>query len=86
MLTSNFHASNYPQPAGDRLTVPEVLAARIGDELRAKGHKLEVTRMQRPYSQQPAGRGCGEDGVDHPTTGVMFGAVSPAKDDYVMGW
>ena len=86
VLTSNFHASNYPQPAGDRLTVPEVLASRIGDELRAKGHNLEVTRMQRPYSQQPAGAGAVKLVWIHPTTGVMFGAVSPAKDDYVMGW
>jgi gamma-glutamyltranspeptidase len=86
VITSNFHASNYPQPVGDRLTVPEVLAARIGDALRAKGHKLEVTRMQRPYSQQPSGAGAVKIVWIHPKSGVMFGAVSPAKDDYVMGW
>jgi len=86
VTTSNFHASNYPQPVGDRLIVPEVLAKRIGDELRVKGHKLEVTRMQRPYSQQPAGAGAVKMIWIHPKSGVMFGAVSPAKDDYAMAW
>jgi gamma-glutamyltranspeptidase/glutathione hydrolase len=86
VATSNFHASNYPQPVGDRLIVPEVLAKRIGDELRVKGHKLEVTRMQRPYSQQPAGAGAVKMIWIHPKSGVMFGAVSPAKDDYAMAW
>lgn len=86
VTTSNFHASNYPQPAGDRLTVPEALARQIGDALRAKGHKLEVTRMQRPYSQQTSGAGAVKMVWIDPKSGVMFGAVSPAKDDYVMGW
>ena len=86
VLTSNFHASNYPQPTGDRLIIPEVLATHIEQELRAKGHKLEVTRMQRPYSQQPAGAGAVKIVWINPTSQVFFGAVSPAKDDYVMGW
>jgi gamma-glutamyltranspeptidase/glutathione hydrolase len=86
VLTSNFHASNYPQPVGDRLTLPEVLGQRIGEELRAKGHNVEVTRLQRPYSQQPAGAGAVKVVWIDPNSGVMFGAVSPAKDDYVMGW
>ncbi len=86
VLTSNFHASNYPQPTGDRLIIPEVLATHIGQELRAKGHKLEVTRMQRPYSQQPSGAGAVKIVWINPVSGVFFGAVSPAKDDYVMGW
>jgi gamma-glutamyltranspeptidase/glutathione hydrolase len=86
VTTANFHASNYPQSVGDKLTVPEVLAARIGDALRAKGHKLEVTRMQRPYSQQPSGAGAVKMVWIDPKSGVMFGAVSPAKDDYAMGW
>ena len=86
VMTTNFHASNYPQTLGDKLIVPEVLAARIGDALRAKGHRLEVTRMQRPYSQQPSGAGAVKMVWIDPKSGVMFGAVSPAKDDYVMGW
>jgi gamma-glutamyltranspeptidase/glutathione hydrolase len=36
VITANFHASNYPQPAGDRLTVPEVLAQRIAEQLKQK--------------------------------------------------
>src|SRR5438093_5409214 len=86
VTTSNFHESNYPQKAGDLLTLPEVLATRIGDGLRAKGHKLDVTRMQRPYSQQPAGAGAVKLVWIDPKSGVMFGAVSPAKDDYALGW
>ena len=86
VTTSNFHASNYPQTVGDRLIVPEVLAKRIGEDLRAKGHKLEVTRMQRPYSQQPSGAGAVKMVWIDPKSGVMFGAVSPAKDSYAMGW
>jgi gamma-glutamyltranspeptidase/glutathione hydrolase len=86
VITSNFHASNYPQPVNDRLIVPEVLAVKIGEELRAKGHKLEVTRLQRPYSQQPAGAGAVKMLLINPRSGVMYGAVSPAKDDYAMGW
>lgn len=86
ITTTNFHASNYPQPVGDRLVIPEVLAARIGDALRARGHKLEVTRMQRPYMQQPSGAGAVKMVWIDPKSRVLFGAVSPAKDDYVMGW
>lgn len=86
VTTANFHGSNYPQAVGDRLTLPEVLAAKIGDALRAKGHKLEVTKMQRPYSQQPSGAGAVKMIWIDPRSGVMFGAVSPAKDDYAMGW
>jgi hypothetical protein len=86
VITANFHASNYPQPVGDRLTVPEVLATRIAEQLRAKGHKLEVTRMQRPYSQQPSGAGAVKMICIDPKSGVMFAAVSPSKDNYAMGW
>ncbi|MCW5980021.1 MAG: gamma-glutamyltransferase [Bryobacteraceae bacterium] len=86
VISSNFHASNYPQPVGDRLTIPEALAVRLADALRAKGHKVEVTRMQRPYSQQPSGAGAVKMVWIDPRSGVMFGAVSPAKDNYVLGW
>lgn len=86
VMTSNFHASNYPQPPGDKLIIPDVLAARIGEALAARGHKLETTRMQRPYSQQPSGVGAVKMVWINPATGVMHGAVSPAKDDYALGW
>ena len=84
--TTNFHASNYPQPVGDRLILPAVLAARVGAGLRAKGHRIEETRLQRPYMQQVSGAGAVKIVWIDPKTGVMSGAVSPAKDDYVMGW
>ncbi|MFN7938914.1 MAG: gamma-glutamyltransferase [Bryobacteraceae bacterium] len=86
VTTMNFHASNYPQAVGDRLVLPQVLAANIGDALRAKGHKVEVTRMQRPYSQQPSGAGAVKIVWIDPKTGRFTGAVSPAKDDYALGW
>lgn len=84
--TTNFHASNYPQEAGDVLQLPSILADRVGDALRAKGHKIDVSRMQRPYQQQVSGAGAVKIVWIDPKTGVMQGAVSPAKDDYVMGW
>ncbi len=84
-ITSNFHASNYPQPAGDKLTLPGPMET-IAAELRAKGHNVEITRMQRPYAQQPSGAGAVKLIWIDPVTRVMRGAVSPAKDDYAMGW
>ncbi len=86
VTTLNFHASNYPQKPGDKLIVPQVLASHIGSALEAKGHNVEVTRMQRPYSQQPSGAGAVKIVWIDPRTGVFHGAVSPAKDDYAMGW
>ena len=86
ITTSNFHASMYPQKAGDELTVPKLLADRIGPALTAKGHKLKISAVQPPYGQQPSGAGAVKMVLIDPKTGVMHGGVSPAKDDYVMGW
>ena len=86
VTTNNFHASGYPQEVGDTLQLPLLLAERIGDALRAKGHKVDVSRLQRPYQQQVSGAGAVKIVWIDPVTGVMQGAVSPAKDDYVMGW
>jgi gamma-glutamyltranspeptidase / glutathione hydrolase len=84
--SSSFHASMYPQKAGDELSVPRMLAERIGQALIAKGHKLKVGAVQPPYGQQPSGAGAVKLVLIDPKTGVMHGGVSPAKDDYVMGW
>ncbi len=84
--TSSFHASNYPQSAGDTLAMPKVLADRVGDTLRARGHRLLVGKMQQPYRQTPSGAGAVKMVMIDPETGVMFGGASPAKDDYVIGW
>ncbi len=84
--TTNFHASNYPQEVGDVLQLPRILADRTGEALQAKGHKIDVSRMQRPYQQQVSGAGAVKIVWIDAKTGVMQGAVSPAKDNYVMGW
>ncbi|MFN7920713.1 MAG: gamma-glutamyltransferase [Bryobacteraceae bacterium] len=86
VTTTNFHASMYPQPIGTRLIVPEILAARIGDALRAKGHKIDPSKMQQPYLQQPSGAGAVKMVILDAATGLMQAAVSPAKDDYAMAW
>jgi gamma-glutamyltranspeptidase / glutathione hydrolase len=86
ITTSNFHASMYPQKAGNELTVPKLLADRIGPALTAKGHKLRIIAVQPPYGQQPSGAGAVKMVLIDPKTGVLHGGVSPAKDDYVMGW
>ena len=86
VTTTNFRASNYPQPAGDRLLIPEVLATRIGEALRAKGHKLDVQRLQQPYMQQPSGAGAVKMIWIDPRNGVFHAAASPAKDSYALAW
>jgi gamma-glutamyltranspeptidase/glutathione hydrolase len=86
VTTSSFHASMYPQEVGGKLTVPQELAESVAPALAAKGHAVRIVRMQQPYSQQPSGAGAVKMVMIDPETGVMHGGVSPAKDDYVMGW
>ena len=81
-----FGAAMYPQTVGDGLVVPKVLADRIGEALAAKGHRIEVRPMQPPYEQQPSGAGAVKMVMVDAERGVLMGGVSPAKDDYVMGW
>jgi gamma-glutamyltranspeptidase/glutathione hydrolase len=86
VTTTSFHPSMYPHQPGDTLTVPKVLAERVGAALEAKGHRLRVGAMQQPYQQQPSGAGAVKMIRIDPATGMMFGGVSPAKDNYVIGW
>lgn len=86
VTSASFLASMYPQRPGDTLQIPKVLAAQVGDALRAKGHKLKVTELQGPYNQQPSGAGAVKMIWIDPKSGIMHGGVSPAKDDYVIGW
>lgn len=86
VTTTNFGASMYPQKAGDSLIVPKVLAERVGAALAERGHRIEAVTTQQPYHQQPAGAGAVKMILIDPATGVMHGGVSPAKDDYVLGW
>ncbi|MFN0103745.1 MAG: gamma-glutamyltransferase [Bryobacteraceae bacterium] len=84
--TTNFRASNYPQPVGDQLIVPRGLAEMVGKALEAKGHRLQVTGLQHPYGQQPAGAGAVKMLWIDPRTGVFHVGVSPAKDDYALAY
>ena len=86
ITTSNFHASMYPQKAGDELTVPKLVADRIGPALTAKGHKLKISAVQPPYGQQPSGAGAVKMVLIDPKTGVMHRWGFAGQDDYVMGW
>jgi len=42
--------------------------------------------LQQPYFQQTSGAGAVKMIQIDASTGVMKGGVSPAKDDYVIGW
>ncbi len=82
----SFRASMYPQKAANELAIPKVLADLVGEALAAKGHRLRVRALQQPYFQQPSSAGAVKMILIDPKTGVLHGGVSPAKDDYVMGW
>jgi gamma-glutamyltranspeptidase/glutathione hydrolase len=86
VTTNSIHASMYPQKAGETLAIPKTLADEVAAELTAKGHKLEVGALQQPYRQQPSGAGAVKMIWIDSKTGMMFGGVSPSKDNYVMGW
>lgn len=86
VTSTGFGASMYPQPVKGTLMMPKVLADEIGDQIAALGHKIEVIEMQQPYLQQPSGAGAVKMVMVDAERGVLMGGVSPAKDDYVMGW
>jgi gamma-glutamyltranspeptidase / glutathione hydrolase len=86
ITSTSFHESVYPHPVAGTLVMPKVLADRIGAALSAKGHHVVVTPLQKPYGQQPSGAGAVKMVRIDPRTGVMAAGVSPAKDDYAMGW
>ena len=86
LTSSGFRQSNYPQPAPGRLALPKVLADLVGPSLAARGHILEVTALQGPYRQAPAGAGAVKMIMLDRQRRVLFGGVSPAKDNYVIGW
>ncbi len=86
ITSTSFRGSNYPQTAAGRLALPRVLADRVGSWLSAHGHLLQVTELQGPYFQAPAGAGAVKMVRYDPRRGVWFGGVSPAKDNVVIGW
>ena len=84
--STSFHDSVYPHPVAGTLIMPKVLADRVGQAMAAKGHHIVVTPLQKPYGQQPSGAGAVKMVRIDPKTGIFAGGVSPAKDDYVLGW
>jgi gamma-glutamyltranspeptidase/glutathione hydrolase len=86
ITTSAFAASMHPQAIGEHLTMPEVLGEKIADALAAMGHRVQVLPLQQPYMQAPSGAGAVKMVMIDPGTGVLNGGVSPAKDNYVLGW
>ena len=84
--SSSFGAAMYPQPVKGKLAMPRVLADAVGEALVAKGHQLQVVEMQQPYGQAPSGAGAVKMVMIDPATGTMHGGVSPAKDNYALGW
>jgi len=85
VTSSAFAASNYPNPVRGMLTMPVVLADGVADNLAARGHRIEVGALQQPYRMALSGAGAVKMVMIDPETGVMYGGVSPAKSDYVIG-
>ena len=85
VTSSAFAASNYPNPVRAMLTMPTVLGDAVGNDLAARGHRIEVVSLQQPYRQAASGAGAVKMVMIDPETGVMYGGVSPAKSDYVIG-
>ncbi|MXY30620.1 MAG: gamma-glutamyltransferase [Gammaproteobacteria bacterium] len=86
VTSTAFRASMYPGRMRGMLTMPEVLYQGAGEALAALGHRVEVSPLQQPYRQAASGAGAVKMVMIDPETGVMYGGVSPAKSDYVIGW
>jgi gamma-glutamyltranspeptidase/glutathione hydrolase len=86
IVSTSFHESVYPHPVAATLILPKILAEQAGAALANKGHHVVVTRLQKPYQQQPAGAGAVKMIRIDPRNGVFAAGVSPAKDDYAIGW
>ena len=85
-LTESFRASNYPQLPGDGVILPKAFADQVVTSLRAKGHLVKETAAQEPYRMTLAGAGAVKMILIDAATGTMQAGVSPAKDDYALGW
>ena len=71
--------------AAPDFVAPAVLADGVADDLAARGHRIEVGALQQPYRMALSGAGAVKMVMIDPETGVMYGGVSPAKSDYVIG-
>ncbi len=85
IASSNFRVSYYPQSPGNGLAMTQQLADRVGKALQALGHPVQATPTQPPYGA-PSGTGAVKMILIDPATGVMFSGVSPAKDNYALGY
>jgi gamma-glutamyltranspeptidase/glutathione hydrolase len=86
VTSTAFRQSNYPQRAPGRLELPRMLGDLVGEELGKRGHRLQVSELQGPYRQALSGAGAVKMIMLDAARRVMFGGVSPAKDNYVIGW
>ena len=86
ITSSAFAASMYPQAITGKLSMPEGLGNEIGEALAAKGHRVEILPLQQPYLQTPSGAGAVKMLMIDPETRIFHAGVSPAKDDYALGW
>ncbi len=86
VTSSAFAASMYPGRVRGMLTMPEILGELVGDELAQRGHGVEVVQLQQPYRMAASGAGAVKMVMIDSDSGVLYGGVSPAKSDYVLGW
>ena len=85
VTSSAFAASMYPGRVRGMLTMPAAIGEVIAEELGRRGHRVEVVPLQQPYRMALSGAGAVKMVMIDPESGVMFGGVSPAKSDYVLG-
>ena len=67
------------------LTMPAAIGEVIAQELGRRGHRVELVPLQQPYRMALSGAGAVKMVMIDPESGVMFGGVSPAKSNYVLG-
>ncbi len=71
-----------PRPIKGRL---ERGGSRNGERRDEEEYRQQPYRQQ-PYRQSTSGAGAVKALMIQPGTGVLMAGVSPAKDDYVIGW
>ena len=76
---------DHQEAFGARRAMPAVLGDAVTRDLAERGHRVEVLPLQQPYRQAASGAGAVKMVMIDPETGVMYGGVSPANSDYVLG-
>ncbi len=85
VTSSAFAGSNYPHRVRGMLTMPAAMREVIAQDLGRRGHRVELVPLQQPYRMSLSGAGAVKMVMIDPESGVMFGGVSPAKSNYVLG-